>query len=181
MGHTCPRTHEPGQEARVRSNPNSLRLNPASTGWCRPSCSSHGELKTRLGEADTDLASSSIPGLESRVSEPIQLRTEQIRPSVMMVRVSGRLDARNATDLMALCAPFRAPGHTLIIHLGGVDFIASSGVGVLLALVEEFRMRGGVVRLTSLSPAVDDVLRLLQLDRFLEIDTDETQSKDRAA
>ena len=52
----------------------------------------------------------------------------------------------------------------------------SSGIGALLVLVEQFQEQGGSVRFASLSPAVDSVVKLLNLDRFLSIDATETAS-----
>ena len=91
----------------------------------------------------------------------------------VVVRVRGELDARNAPGLVQACAQVRRDGKSLVMNLAGVSFIASSGIGALLALVEEFRQGPGSLRLVSISPAVRSVVTLLNIDRFLGIDEDE--------
>jgi anti-anti-sigma factor len=90
-----------------------------------------------------------------------------------ILRVHGRLDARSATTLTRHCAGIRGAGRSAVLNLAGVTFVASSGIGTLLALVEEFRQSKQALRLAALSPAVDSVVRLLQLDPFLQPDASE--------
>jgi anti-sigma B factor antagonist len=90
-----------------------------------------------------------------------------------VLRVRGRLDARSAPVLTARCADVRADGRHLVLNLSGVTFIASSGVGALLALVEEYRQARTRVRLAEVSPPVDSVIRLLNLEAFLHLDATE--------
>lgn len=94
-----------------------------------------------------------------------------------VLRLRGRLDARGASELTARCAEVRAANRHLVLNFSGVTFIASSGVGALLALVEEFRQSRNRVRLAEVPPAVDSVIRLLNLDQFLSIDATEGDSR----
>jgi anti-anti-sigma factor len=93
-----------------------------------------------------------------------------------VLRVHGRLDARSASTLTRHCAGVRGAGRSAVLNLAGVTFVASSGIGTLLALVEEFRQSNQSLRLAALSPAVDSVVRLLQLDPFLQPDATEADS-----
>ena len=97
--------------------------------------------------------------------------------SATVLRLRGRLDARGASDLTARCTEIRVAHRHLVLNLAGVTFIASSGVGALLALVEEFRQSRSRVRLAEVPPAVDSVIRLLNLDQFLSIDATEGDSR----
>ena len=92
----------------------------------------------------------------------------------VIVRVRGELDARSASGLVETCTRVRREGKSLVLNLSGITFIASSGIGALLALVEEFRQGPGSLRLVSISPAVRAVVTLLNIDRFLGIDEDES-------
>lgn len=98
-------------------------------------------------------------------------------PAATVLRVRGRLDARSAPVLTARCAEVRGQGRHLLLNLAGVTFIASSGVGALLALVEECRQSHIRVRLAEVPPAVDSVIRLLNLDQFLSIDDTEGDAR----
>ncbi len=56
------------------------------------------------------------------------------------------------------------------IDLGDLDYIDSTGLGSLLQLYREAKVRGGVVRLYDPTPAVQDIFTLTRLDKVLEID-----------
>lgn len=94
----------------------------------------------------------------------------------VVLRVRGRLDARSAPVLASRCSDVRAEGRHLVLNLAGITFIASSGIGVLLSLVEEFNQTRSRVRLAEISAPVDSVLQLLNLEQFMSIDATESDS-----
>jgi anti-anti-sigma factor len=84
--------------------------------------------------------------------------------------LNGRLDAKNAQTFVARCRELREKGvRRLVVNLAGVGFVASSGIGILLALTEEYQDAGGSVHLAELSEPVRSVLDLLNLTQFLAI------------
>ncbi len=87
----------------------------------------------------------------------------------VIFRVHGCLDASSAPDFMRKCQTARSAGRNVILNLSAVSFIASSGVGALLALADGVEENSGTVQLVALSDAVDSVIRLLNLDQFLTI------------
>jgi anti-anti-sigma factor len=94
-----------------------------------------------------------------------------------VARVTGRLDAKNAQELLRHAREARERGKKrLIINLAQVSFVASSGVGTLLALTEEFQDAGGAVHLVALSEAVRSVIELLNLTQFLNIGENEQEA-----
>lgn len=93
-----------------------------------------------------------------------------------VLRVRGRLDARSAPVLKARCSMVQERGENLVLNLSRVTFVASSGIGALLALVEEFSGTRSAVRLAEVSSTVAAVIRLLNLDRFLPIDPTESDA-----
>ena len=93
-----------------------------------------------------------------------------------VLRLCGSLDARAASVLTAHCTGVRGQGRHIVLNFTAVSFIASSGVGALLALVEECRQSHTRLRLAEVPPAVDSVIRLLNLDQFLSIDATEADS-----
>jgi anti-sigma B factor antagonist len=101
--------------------------------------------------------------------EPFHLDPVVVDERTTILRVRGRLDSTSAGMLVQKCATIRGTGRNLVLNLSEVSFIASSGVGALLALAEQFQDAANAVRLVSLSPAVDSVIRLLNLDQFLPI------------
>ena len=94
-----------------------------------------------------------------------------------VLRVAGRLDARNAQMLVQKCQEHLDNGaRHVVLNLGDVSFVASSGVGSLLALTEKFQENGGSLHLVHMSDAVSSVVDLLNLGQFLEIATTEEEA-----
>lgn len=108
--------------------------------------------------------------------ESFRLETVTVDDRTTLLRVHGRLDSASAAVLVQKCAAVRGAGRNLVLNLSSVNFIASSGVGALLALAEQFHEAAHAVRLVSLSPAVDSVIRLLNLDRTLPIVASEDEA-----
>jgi anti-anti-sigma factor len=110
------------------------------------------------------------------MDDPFKIE-EGIGPrGAVVLRVHGRLDARHAPELVDCCTAARVRHPDLVLNLSGVEFIASSGIGSLLSICEEHQQQGGRVRFAALSPAVDAVVRLLNLDQFLALDVTEEDS-----
>lgn len=108
------------------------------------------------------------------MSEPFEIVPGE---RAVVLRVIGRLDAKSAPALTARCAEIRTSGRNLIVNLSRVDFIASSGVGALLSMAEEFRKAGRTVRFAAPSSSVFSVIRLLNLEPFLPIDANEQEAE----
>ena len=95
------------------------------------------------------------------------------RGRTVLLRIRGRLDTKSASHLLRRCSAVSNAGQNLVLNLAEVSFNASSGIGALLALVEQFKETTGTVRFASLSSAVSSVIQLLNLDQFLTIDPSE--------
>ena len=97
-------------------------------------------------------------------------------PGAMILRIQGNLDSKSTPVLLQHCHQVKEAGRNLVLNLSEVPFIASSGIGGLLALREEFEEAGLGVRYAALSSAVDSVIKLLNLEAFLGIDTTEDEA-----
>src|SRR5258706_12768270 len=113
------------------------------------------------------------------MSNSFGITQHQPSPRITVLRLRGALDATGAPDLVAQATAAREAGCDVVIGLADATFIASSGVGAVLALAEEFRLEGRTLRIAAPSPPVDSVLRLLNLAPFLNIDPDEATSVPR--
>jgi anti-sigma B factor antagonist len=110
------------------------------------------------------------------MADPFHVEAVQPDDRCTVLRVRGRLDSSSAAVLVQKCAAVRGAERNLVLNLSEVSFIASSGVGALLALAEQFQEAANAVRLVALSPAVDSVIRLLNLDQFLPIEASEHEA-----
>jgi anti-sigma B factor antagonist len=64
----------------------------------------------------------------------------------------------------------------IVLNLGGVDFVDSSGLGELVRTHASVRSHGGQLKLLNPSKHVHDLLRMTKLDRVLEIEPDEASA-----
>jgi anti-anti-sigma factor len=116
------------------------------------------------------------------MSDHVSFEISESGEGIDCLRVIGRLDARTSPQLIEQCAPVRDRGRHLVLNLGGVTFLSSSGIGSLLALTEEFRERGASLRLAEPSPTVREAIELLNLQEFLTLyETEAEAVKEQAA
>lgn len=82
-----------------------------------------------------------------------------------VVAATGELDAHAAPTLAAAVDPLAdRPQGTLVIDLSGVDFVDSTGLGVLVGALKRVREAGGRLDVVVTSPRVLKVLGLTGLD-----------------
>ncbi|MBC7921552.1 MAG: STAS domain-containing protein [Ferruginibacter sp.] len=79
----------------------------------------------------------------------------------------------DAPKVFRIKAEFRAlitePNIKLVVDLTDVDFIDSSGIGVLLSVLRMVKSQDGQMKLCSLSANVFDLFMLLHLEHVFEI------------
>jgi len=79
------------------------------------------------------------------------------------------IDGANAVQLKSEALRLLGEVPDVVVDLTGVDFLDSAGVGVLVGLFKNSRLRGGRARFCGVTPGVRSVLELIQLDRIFEI------------
>lgn len=78
-----------------------------------------------------------------------------------VVAVTETIDALTAPELTRALGQQIAEGHcNLVVDLTGVDFMSSAGLRTLLGGVKETRTHGGDLRIASVNPGIDKVLRM---------------------
>lgn len=108
--------------------------------------------------------------------ESFRLSETEPSPTTTVIRVMGELNASTTPLLVNRCEELRRAKRNVVLNLTSVSFIASNGIGGILATVESFKDHGLGVRLAALSSAVESVVKLLNLDQFLKIDPTEGDS-----
>ncbi|GAA2826309.1 hypothetical protein GCM10020220_013750 [Nonomuraea rubra] len=81
-------------------------------------------------------------------------------PLGVVITVGGELDATNADDLETYVGRMRQPGQPVVLDLGGLTFMDSSGLHVLLRVHAEIRKQGSTLHLAAVR---DLPARLLQI------------------
>jgi anti-sigma B factor antagonist len=94
--------------------------------------------------------------------------SDETDPPVLTVR--GEVDLASAPKLAAAMTELIDRGYTSVaIDLGSVEFIDSSGLGVLVGSLRRLRDDGGDLVLRAASPPVTRILELTGLDGLLPV------------
>lgn len=97
-----------------------------------------------------------------------------------IVTLTGTLDAAVAQEVRDALKKIVAEGRTrLVIDLGAVAFIDSSGLSALVTAFKAARGAGGDVALANLTPAVRSIVELTRLHRIMDVYDTETAAVGR--
>ena len=84
--------------------------------------------------------------------------------------LSGELDAHTASQLEEkLKQLIDRQQHQIIVNCGELEYIASAGLGVFMAYIEDVRGLGGDIKLTNMNPKVYNVFDLLGFPTLYDI------------
>ncbi len=96
---------------------------------------------------------------------------------VAILSLVGRLDLTNASTLKETSKDVLAnEAKKMILNMGEVDFINSSGLGALVSILKEVRSSRGSMKLTNLAPYVKEIFDITQLSNIFDIFPDEKQA-----
>mgnify|MGYP001179636107 CR=1 FL=1 len=97
-----------------------------------------------------------------------------------VVRVDGEIDVYTAPSLRRhLDEHIQRGCRDLVVDLGGVTFLDSTGLGVLVGRLKLIRAHGGLMRIVSAQERVLKVFGITGLDRVFELLPD-LESVDRS-
>ena len=99
---------------------------------------------------------------------------------VTVVMVSGEMDTGNSTQLGEELDHLLAEGsRKLVIDLGKVGFMNSSGLATLVRYYKLARSNCGDIALAALQPPVRQVFQLSRLDRVFDLQPDVAKAGQR--
>ena len=97
--------------------------------------------------------------------------TYEVRGDTLIVRVGGEIDHHNAvsvrTGIDEKIAAERPP--RVMLELSGVDFMDSSGLGLIMGRYALIKRYGGKMAVLDPSPAVLKIIKLAGLERMVSI------------
>ncbi len=92
----------------------------------------------------------------------------------------GELDAHTASQLEdALKELINSKKSTIIVNFRELDYIASAGLGVFMAYIEDVRSIGGDIKLTNMNDKVYNVFDLLGFPTLYDIFQDENEAVEK--
>lgn len=87
-----------------------------------------------------------------------------------VVAVAGEIDVATAPRLRKEAIAIVADGHHLVVlDLEAVDFLDSTGLGVLIGVLRRINAVGGELRLVCSTPRILDLFTLTGLDRVFDL------------
>jgi anti-sigma B factor antagonist len=97
----------------------------------------------------------------------LETKTAMGNSGVSIVEAGGVLDVNTVGDFeAALEGLFRAKRYKIVLDLAKLDYISSSGIGVLIGNIKEIRRNKGDIRISSVKPEVFKVFSILELPRI---------------
>lgn len=95
---------------------------------------------------------------------------EQKIGNVNIISLSGRLDAYSANDLETkLDSLIDADQVQLVVNLGQLEYMSSSGLRVLLAALKKVRKQQGDIKLACLKPYIKEVFDIAGFTQLFTI------------
>lgn len=98
--------------------------------------------------------------------------TTQHIANVFLIRVQGRLDHTTAKAFETMLIPHLddCTGETkkVLLDFGGVGYISSAGLRVLMLAAKQCRKQNGEMALAALAPHVQEVFKISRFDLVLQ-------------
>lgn len=99
----------------------------------------------------------------------IKLTQEKINYT-LVVRINGRLGAASVRDYRDdLISIVDSAEKSIVLNLAGVEFIDSSGLGLLVSLLKHAREHDATLNLCNLTPQVKSLFELTRMTRIFSI------------
>ncbi len=96
---------------------------------------------------------------------------------ISVLDISGELDAHTASQLEnSLKNLIDEQSYRIIVNCSRLEYIASAGLGVFMAYIEDVRSLGGDIKLTNMTDRVYNVFDLLGFPTLYDILDDEKEA-----
>jgi anti-sigma B factor antagonist len=102
--------------------------------------------------------------------EPFSIQVSLREPSnqIAVVTVGGHIDSITSSEVeKTLEGLLDRKVFKIVVDLEHVTYISSAGWGIFLGILKEIRTSQGNLRLSGLSKEVMEVVKLLEIDRFI--------------
>lgn len=95
---------------------------------------------------------------------------EEIKGDILVLRISGRLDAISSPTAERKVFDYINKGqYKLLLNFSGVDYLSSAGMRMLLSVTKKLKALSGKLVLCSVTSNVMDVLTMSGFDHVLEL------------
>ena len=95
---------------------------------------------------------------------------ESVREDVVILTLKGRLTLGESNLIREKVAALAAAGkHNVVVDLGGVDYIDSTGLGILVICFTSLKKQGGALKLVNPNKRNVELLLLTKLHTVFEV------------
>jgi anti-sigma B factor antagonist len=115
--------------------------------------------------------------MEGRSPVKMQTATRQVG-GVTVLDISGRITLGEGNVILREIVRDLADkgARAIVLNLGEVQYIDSSGIGELVKAHTTMRNQGGQLKLTNLNKRIHDLLEMTRLSAVFDIQKDETSA-----
>ena len=114
--------------------------------------------------------------MEVIIPEPLTLTvslrgSREVKDTYQLIRLTGLLDAFSEPAFKKVVGKCVEDGPlNVILDLSTIDFIDSSGLGVLVQMAKKTQTLNGTLQIVA-NPRVTQTVKLVRLDQFLSLQT----------
>ena len=99
----------------------------------------------------------------------MEITTEKKEGVTYVALQAETLDASNTNEFKKMAGAAVEPNAKVVLDLGKVQFIDSSGCGAILALLRQLSTVGGDLKLCAVTKPVRSLFELVRMHRILDI------------
>lgn len=98
--------------------------------------------------------------------------SSETRDGVLVVCVDGAIDHASAGEFERVLLPLlgaAAPGSRVVLDLGGVDYMSSVGLRVLMLAAKQGRSSSLAISVAGLQPALREIFQISRFDKLYAV------------
>lgn len=99
----------------------------------------------------------------------MRIQTETVGDIMIVTFCGQHLDASTHMEFRNEITPVTEANDKIVFDIGEVEFVDSSGIGVILSMVRRVRERRGELRICRITPPVKAIFDLVRMNRLVEI------------
>ena len=99
----------------------------------------------------------------------MEIPVEQLNGVAVAAVPVDELDASNSSEFKRDIAPLLQSQNKLVLDLGQLRFVDSSGLGAMLSCLRQLSAKGGDLKLCDMSKQVRGLFELVRMHRIFEI------------
>ncbi len=101
----------------------------------------------------------------------IEIKTRRVEPDIVVLEIAGRITLGRDSKQLEWTAEnlVREEQKKIILDLGGVTQIDSTGVGIIVMSAANVKNAGGELRLAAASGHVENVLRMTGMEKIVAL------------